>query len=666
MRGFGVNQVDLRDRGRARHASPSAVGIDGWEIRWRNALGVGDRFGTGQLLGPGVGLKETLLAVRPLGTVSGVAPRSQIIAYKGLGNLGGFTSDLAASIDQAVADGVDVINYSVGGGASLTTADDLAFLFAADAGVFVATSAGNSGPGAGTIGGPASVPWITTVGASTQTRFFEGEVTLAKDGKGKPGKTKKGTRVTGASVTPGTDGMLPLVDAESAGGDLCIPGTLDSAVVSGKVVLCRRGAVGRAEKSLAVYQAGGAGMVLYNNSNDDNLFTDTHWVPSVHVDLDEGLVVKEYIASSSDPKAQITTGKTTRWKNAPTMTIFSSRGPDPVAEDIIKPDVTAPGLQILAGNSPFPDPGGVTGELFQAIAGTSMSSPHVAGLFALLKQVHPDWTAAMAKSALMTTAYQNVLDNDRSSDAGPFAMGAGHVDPGKVSKKGSSFNPGLAYDAGFLEYLGFLCDADPAALSASTCPYLESEGVPTDASDLNLPSIGIAELPGSQTVTRTVTSTASTRVSWNVKVDAPDGYDVTVTPRRITLNPGDVASYQVTITNNGGGPIGQWRFGSLTWKGGGYSAYSPIAVKGSLFNAPTSVAGSGTDGSGSFDVTFGYSGAYTAAPHGLSADAPQSGEISQDPDQTYPSGDDGVGVVQDRFPPERVGVRPVVAADPGR
>ena len=219
---------------------------------------------------------EAEMFAMPLGTISGVAPRAHIIAYKGLGNLGGFGSDLAASIDQAVADGVDVINYSVGGGATLAGADDIAFLFAADAGVFVATSAGNSGPGASTIGGPAAVPWLTSVGASTQDRFFEGEVKLDKGGKFK-----------GASITPGTDGELPLIDAEFAGGDLCLPGTLDASV-AGKVVLCRRGAIGRAEKSFAVSLAGGAGMVLYNNTNDDNLFTDTHHVPSVHLDLDEG------------------------------------------------------------------------------------------------------------------------------------------------------------------------------------------------------------------------------------------------------------------------------------------------------------------------------------------------------------------------------------------
>ena len=111
--------------------------------------------------------------------------------------------------------------------------------------------------------------------------------------------------------------------------------------------------------------------------------------------------------------------------SAPSMTYFSSRGPNPVVGDLIKPDITAPGIQILAGNTPTPI-GGVQGEYFQAIAGTSMSSPVVAGVYALIKQAHPDWSEAMAKSAIMTTAYQGVVDNDRSSPADPFDFGAGH------------------------------------------------------------------------------------------------------------------------------------------------------------------------------------------------------------------------------------------------
>jgi hypothetical protein len=142
---------------------------------------------------------------------------------------------------------------------------------------------------------------------------------------------------------------------------------------------------------------------------------------------------------------------------------------------------------------------------------------------------------------------------------------------------------------------------------------------------------------------------ANKKVNFKAKVKAPKGYDVSVNPKKLKLNPGESATFEVTITNKKA-PIGEWRFGSLTWKGGGYEVNSPIAVKGALFSAPAEVAGSGESGSASFDVSFGYNGSYTAAPHGLVADAPTIDDISQDPDQAYPSGDDGVGVDKITFP----------------
>ena len=383
------------------------------------------------------------------GTVSGIAPRARVIAYKALGNLGGYTSDLAAAIDQAVADGVDVINYSIGGGAGSPGADDIAFLFAADAGVYVAASAGNEGPGPETVGSPGIWPWLTTVGASTQDRTFQGSVVLGD-----------GSEYFGGSIASSI-GPAPLVDAADLGNEFGDPSVgFEPADVSGKIVLVKRGVYGRVEKSLAVYEAGGAGMVLYNTSDAQDLNTDTHWVPTVHVNYTDGLAIKSYIADATGgATAEITAGVFTEIE-APWMASFSSRGPNAVAVDIIKPDITAPGVNILAGASLFPDPGYVPGELFQSIGGTSMSSPHVAGVFALVKQAHPKWSAAVAKSAIMTTAYQDVKGEDGVSQADPFAMGSGHVDPSSVAN-GSPFKPGVAYDAGWNEYLGFLCDVAP-------------------------------------------------------------------------------------------------------------------------------------------------------------------------------------------------------------
>jgi hypothetical protein len=273
--------------------------------------------------------------------------------------------------------------------------------------------------------------------------------------------------------------------------------------------------------------------------------------------------------------------------------------------------------------------------------GTSMSGPHVAGIFALLKQAHPEWSAAAAKSALMTTARQNVLKNDFKTPADPFDMGAGHVDPGgKWRDRGSINNPGLIYEAGFNEYLGFLCDEAPEVFAnpAATCAALEAAGIPTEAHNLNYPSIGVAEVAGTQTVIRTVTSVADRRVRFEAKVKAPNGYDITVNPRHLTLNPGESATFEVTITNKNA-PIGEWRFGSLTWKGSGYDVYSPIAVRAALFSAPDEVDGSGESGSASFDVQFGYTGSYTAATHGLIPATVTTDNVLQDPDQEFDPSD---------------------------
>ncbi|HSL43327.1 MAG TPA: S8 family serine peptidase [Anaerolineales bacterium] len=556
------------------------------------------------------------------GLVSGIAPRARIAAYKVCWNDAGcFTSDIVASIDGAVADGVDVINYSIGGGTAVVTADSVAFLFAADAGVFVATSAGNDGPGAGTVSSPGTAPWITTVGASTQDRTFEGSVLLGN-----------AAEYFGATVTGGTE-MLPLVDSADAGSELCFPGELDPSVVSGKIVLCLRGVNARVDKSLAVYLAGGAGMILYNPNDAQALVTDNHWVPSVHINFTDGSAVKAYIASAgASATAQINGGEAVS-QDAPWMADFSSRGPDVAALDIIKPDVTAPGVNILAGNTPNPWLG-APGELFQSISGTSMSSPHVAGVFALLKQAHPEWSAAMAKSALMTTGSQDVMKEDGTTPADPFDMGGGHI------TSNSAVDPGLVYDVGFLDYLAFLCEAGPEAFAnpASTCALLESLGFSTDPSDLNLASIGIAELAGSQTVVRRVTNVGPA-ATYTVSVDAPPGIDVDVSPSSLTLAAGESADYEVTFTTDGA-PFDEWTFGSLTWSDGSHSVRSPIAITPVPLAAPFAVAGTGESGSASFEVTFGYNGAYTAAAHGLVPAVITTDNVGQDPDQEFDA-DDG-------------------------
>jgi fibronectin type III domain protein/subtilase family protein len=315
------------------------------------------------------------------------------------------------------------------------------------------------------------------------------------------------------------------------------------------------------------------------------------------------------------------------------MTYFSSRGPNLLSPDIISPDVTAPGLRILAGASPL----GLTGpqgELFQAIAGTSMSSPHVAGTYALLKQAHPDWTPAEAKSALMTSARQNIFDPSDGQSADPFDFGAGHIVPGgNISKAGSLYNPGLVYDAGFNDYLGYICEADRSVFSnpEATCAGLASAGVATTAENLNLASIGISDVAGTATVTRRVTNVTGRNSTWSASVKAPAGFTVVVSPDHLSLAPDETAEFTVTFTRTDAA-YDTWSFGSLTWNGrGGYHVRSPIAAQAVVFAAPDDVKGTGTDGTGTLTIGFGYDGVYSADAQGLIAATETPGNVIDDP-----------------------------------
>ena len=228
----------------------------------------------------------------------------------------------------------------------------------------------------------------------------------------------------------------------------------------------------------------------------------------------------------------------------------------------------------------------------------------------------------------MTTARQNLKNTFGEIPADPFDIGAGEVVPS------AAFDPGLSYDAGIFDYLAFTCDNNVQLISDGFCAALEGAGFPTDGSDLNLPSIGIAELVGSQTISRTVTSVANNNgnKSYTVSIDAPAGIDISVTPSTFTVGPGESASYDVTFTANSGAVIGDWAFGSLTWTHGGeYSVRSPIAVRPFNFSTVPEVDGDADgagDGSVDVPVTFGYDGAYSASVSGLAPSFSASDNIT--------------------------------------
>src|SRR5215218_4657008 len=578
---------------------------------------------TASTAGGNGGVAASILG-RSFGTVSGMAPRARIAAYKACWPGGCATTDLTEAIDTAVADGVDVINYSIGDGdPDFLDADDVSFLFARQGGVFVAASAGNDGPDASTVdhGGP----WLTTVGASTQNRTFAGTVRLGN------GQTFKGVSVTLDLAS------TPIVDGSAAGSEGCLTG-LNPALVTGKIVVCE-GSFSRAARSRAVKNAGGVGMVLYTASESDSLMSDTHHVPTVHVRRSSGTAIKAYIASAGNGATASLTGGVKEFGGGNIMAAFSSRGPllpsDRSTGDLLKPDITAPGVQILAANSPV-ETNAVAGQLFQAIGGTSMSSPHIAGIGALLRDLHPDWTPDEMQSAIMTSARQDIRKEDGVTQADPFDFGAGHVVPNGAA------NPGLVYPVTFDDYRAFLKSQGLCNLCFGTSP------APVVApTDLNVPSVTIRALAGVRTVTRKVKNVGAAG-TYRVSVEAPQGIDVTVTPSRLVLAAGAVATYRVNFTANGRAVFNQYAFGSLTWSDGSHRVRSPLVVRPVALAAPATLDATTASGSQNLSVQFGYSGQFAASAQGLIPATTEARTVNDDPTNNFdtdaPNSNQGVQV----------------------
>ncbi|MDG4822722.1 S8 family peptidase [Asanoa sp. WMMD1127] len=548
------------------------------------------------------------------GVISGMAPAARLSIYKVLyANAAGTQSvgnsvDIVKAIDQAVADGVDVINYSIGDNNDSFGAVELSFLNAANAGVFVAASAGNSGPGASTVDN--GMPWTTTVAAGTHDRSATKTLTLG-NGEVFDGVGTGPTAVTAPVVDARASG-LPGTAELAAAQCISTPPTLDPAKVTGKIVLCERGNNNRVDKSLAVKNAGGVGMILFNPTQN-TLNADYHAVPSIHVDQNAGAAVKAYLAAGGTPTATISAASNAKVR-APVVATFSSRGPGTSSGgDLLKPDIMAPGVDVVAATGPDSH----NGNLWDTNSGTSMASPHIAGIGALIKAKHPNWSPMMVKSALMTTAGvrdnegQPIQDEADSSDANPLEMGAGQV----AAKK--AFDPGLVYDSGLTQWLQYSCGIGVHLTSGGqdVCPSVGT----VDPSDFNSPSLAVGDLAGKQTLTRTVTNVSKLPALYLPTVQAPAGFKVDVSPKIIALLPGKKQTFKVTITRTTAA-FGEWSFGSLRWRDLlGHDVRSAIAVRPVPVAAPLEESGTGVSGQVTLPVTAGYSGTLEAAGHGLVA-----------------------------------------------
>jgi hypothetical protein len=452
------------------------------------------------------------------------------------------------------------------------------------------------------------------VAAGTHDRLAQGSATLGN-----------GATHVGASLATAVPSK-PLIAASAAGlpganpeqARLCFAAVdnggaavLDPAKVTGKIVVCDRGVTARPNKSRAVAEAGGVGMILVNTS-PNSLNADLHFVPSVHLPDTDRAAILAY-AATAGPTASISAASIINDPQAPSTAAFSSRGPLQAAGgDLLKPDLIAPGVDILAGVAP---PGN-GGRLFDLLSGTSMASPHVAGIAALLKEAKPGWSPMAIKSALMTTA-GDVLDGG-APNTNPtliFRQGAGHVQPEKALK------PGLVFDSAFTDWVAFICGVQPGGGCAGVTPI--------DASNLNVASIAIADLVGIQKVTRRVTNVGNTAATYTASVDGLSGFSVSLSPAPISIAPGETKSFELQFLRLGAA-FGAYTGGQLRLTSdAGDVVRIPVVLRPSALAAPAQVTGNG--GPFSYAVKFGYDGPFTATARGLVPPSVTADNVADDP-----------------------------------
>jgi len=564
-----------------------------------------------------------------VGDLEGVAPKARVAAYKacwlrpGATRASCNTSDLANAIDAAVADGVDIISYSVGSSLARTTApDDLALLAAAKAGVLAIVAAGNEGPNLGTIGSPAGGPWVLTAAASTR----DGESNVeAMEITAPPGLAGK-YAVKEAFFTPPLQDVDPieaslvLVDDDDitldsgdtgSAADGCQP-LVNGDEIDGNIAFLQRTGCRFDEMVKNAADAGAVAALVYNIAGDpivmhgDSGLSD---IPALMLgQADANLILAEFDAGVDVTVVLDKSFLLTSSDAGNEMAVFSARGPAPIP-DILKPDLTAPGVNILAGFSPdsaFSTPG----EDFAYLSGTSMSTPHIAGVAALLRQAHPEWPPSAIKSALMTTARQDITSSNGLGNANPFDFGAGHIVPN------AALDPGLVYEISNDEFDAYVADMSG------------------QARNLNLPSIAMSKLANSQTVTRRVTNVSDEAGAYTVEISPPPGMGVTVVPNSISLAPGQSTTFDITVDYQSG-PLDFWRYGSFTWRSESHDVFSPIAVKPTSILAPAEITTFGGSGNLNFDVEFGYSGTYSPQVHGLNLPLILNGFVDNDPTKTF-------------------------------
>ncbi|KAK1565486.1 hypothetical protein Q3G72_027790 [Acer saccharum] len=506
------------------------------------------------------------------GYASGMAPGARIAVYKALYSFGGYMSDVVAAVDQAVEDGVDIISLSVGpsavpsGPSAFLNVLEMELLFATRAGVLVVQAAGNGGPATSSI--LSFSPWITSIAASATDRKYNNTIKLGN-----------GESLSGTGLAPPTAGRVQLPIAAAAdvsnitAGILAVescqhPDAFIRSLVRGKLIICTYtfdfeyddAAIATLAENIKTI--GAAGFILRIDPDIGPMLvkgtTMTLQVPGIILnDAEASMALWEYYTSNTirdrlgqalvfNAKARILDGRQAIYTGqAPVVASYSSRGPDVnnahrQTADVLKPNLMAPGSSIWAAWSPSSEGDPIIkGQSFALLSGTSMSTPHIAGVAALIKHKHPKWSPAAITSAMMTTA--DVTDQFGSPilaqstkalvHATPFDFGAGFINPTRA------MDPGLIFNAHFRHYVKFLC-AVPGVDDKSVrqaigfgCPKKKKPW----CSDLNTASITVSNLAGSRNLTRKVTNAGSANETYNVIVREPLGVEVTVKPKAFKI-----------------------------------------------------------------------------------------------------------------------------------
>ncbi|XP_021758662.1 subtilisin-like protease SBT5.4 [Chenopodium quinoa] len=526
------------------------------------------------------------------GTAKGVAPRARLASYKNVWPpstsfpIAGNAMDFVAAFEAAIDDGVDVINLSEG-----ILVEDNSKYFDNDAvaissfhamknGILTIASGGNDGPTPGSITNTA--PWMLNVAASSIDREFSAFVVLGNHQK------IKGSRYVDKytsdskkfySLITGAEARIPTANYTYA--LVCQPGTLDAAKVKGKMLVCLNSHNETYEiessRSIVAKNAGAIGLILV----DENTTAVCPFAPlpvsTVHIRYQDAEALFSYINSTSSSTATITDERTAMGvKPSPFMGSFSSRGPDVITPGILKPDITAPGVDILGAFPP-----NIENASYVMRSGTSMSAPHITGIAALIKKLHPNWSTAAIKSALMTTASpldntgMPIRDHDKVTEATPFAYGSGHVIPNKA------MDPGLVYDLNQYDYLNFICSRSHNITTMKAYSKHHSYKCPTSFNmlDFNYPSITIPDFSGHAIVTRKLKNVGKPD-TYKPRIYAPPGVSIVVEPKQLVFSKkNQKRKFKLIFTADVKHLPKDYIFGSLVWSDAKHDVRSPIVIK---------------------------------------------------------------------------------------